>query len=276
MAGMRPTHFSGGVTETAVNPRVGATVMIPKLRWVLRGFYGNYYQAPPLLTASGPLLQFVTSQSLGFIPLRGERDREYQFGISIPFRGWFLDVDNFKTVATNFFDHNNVGESNIFFPITIGKAVIRAWELTLRTPRIAKRAQLRLAYSNQVAYGGGAITGGLTDFSPATPLFPLDHDQRNTLNVGGDVNLPWRSFLAMNFYYGSGFTNGNAPPPYLPGHAQWDASLGKQLGERVSAAVHVLNLTNRRLLLDNSLTFGGFHYNDPRQIYAEVRYRFRY
>jgi hypothetical protein len=276
MAGMRPTHFSGGVTETAVNPRVGATVMIPKLRWVLRGFYGNYYQAPPPLTASGPLLQFVTSQSLGFIPLRGERDREYQFGISIPFRGWFLDVDNFKTVATNFFDHNNVGESNIFFPITIGKAVIRAWELTLRTPRIAKRAQLRLAYSNQVAYGGGAITGGLTDFSPATPLFPLDHDQRNTLNVGGDVNLPWRSFLAMNFYYGSGFTNGNAPPPYLPGHAQWDASLGKQLGERVSAAVHVLNLTNRRLLLDNSLTFGGFHYNDPRQIYAEVRYRFRY
>ncbi len=276
MAGMRPTHFSGGVTETAVNPRVGATVMIPKLRWVLRGFYGNYYQAPPLLTASGPLLQFVTSQSLGFIPLRGERDREYQFGISIPFRGWFLDVDNFKTVATNFFDHNNVGESNIFFPITIGKAVIRAWELTLRSPRIAKRAQLRLAYSNQVVYGGGAITGGLTDFSPATPLFPLDHDQRNTLNVGGDVNLPWRSFLAMNFYYGSGFTNGSAPPPYLPGHAQWDASLGKQLGERVSASVHVLNLTNRRLLLDNSLTFGGFHYNDPRQIYAEVRYRFRY
>jgi hypothetical protein len=28
--------------------------------------------------------------------------------------------------------------------------------------------------------------------------------------------------------------------------------------------------------LDNSLTFGGFHYNDPRAIYAEVRYRFHY
>ena len=55
-----------------------------------------------------------------------------------------------------------------------------------------------------------------------------------------------------------------------------DVSLGKQLGERTSAAVHVLNLTNRRLLLDNSVTFGGFHYNDPRQIYAEVRYRFHY
>ena len=27
---------------------------------------------------------------------------------------------------------------------------------------------------------------------------------------------------------------------------------------------------------DNSLTFGGFHYNDPRQIYGEVRYRFHF
>jgi len=28
--------------------------------------------------------------------------------------------------------------------------------------------------------------------------------------------------------------------------------------------------------LDNSLTFGGFHWNSPREIYAEVRYRFHY
>jgi len=276
MAGVRSTHFSGGVTETRTNPRLGATVIIPKLRWAIRGFYGSYYQAPPLLTASGPLLQFVSSQKLSFIPLHGERDREYQVGISIPFRGWYLDMDNSRTVATNYFDHNNVGESNIFFPITIGKAVIRAWELTLKSPRIANRLQLRLAYSNQVAYGGGAITGGLTDFSPASSLFPLDHDQRNTLNVGGDVKLPGHSNFAMNCYYGSGFTNGNALPRYLPGHTQWDASLSKGLGEHLSAAVHVLNLTNRHLLIDNSLTFGGFHYSDPRQVYAQVRYRFHY
>jgi hypothetical protein len=28
--------------------------------------------------------------------------------------------------------------------------------------------------------------------------------------------------------------------------------------------------------LDNSQTFGGFHWNYPHQIYAEVRYRFHY
>ena len=37
-----------------------------------------------------------------------------------------------------------------------------------------------------------------------------------------------------------------------------------------------LNAANRRFLLDNSPTFGGTHYADPRQIYAGVRYRFHY
>jgi hypothetical protein len=32
----------------------------------------------------------------------------------------------------------------------------------------------------------------------------------------------------------------------------------------------------RRAQLDNSLTFGGFHWNEARQIYAEFRYRIHY
>jgi hypothetical protein len=40
--------------------------------------------------------------------------------------------------------------------------------------------------------------------------------------------------------------------------------------------VHSLNVANRRFLLDNSETFGGTHYADPRQIFAEVRYQFRF
>jgi hypothetical protein len=276
IGGLRPTYFTAGISENAVSPRAGATVVVPRLKWVLRAFYGDYYQAPPLLTASGPLLQFVTSQNLAFIPLRGERDREYQAGITVPYRGWTLDADNFRTVATNFFDHNNVGESNIFFPINIAQALIRGWELTLRSPRIAGRGQLHLAYSNQIAEGAGDITGGLTGFSPPGPLFPLDHDQRNTLSVGGDIRLPAHSFFSTNLYYGSGFTNGNPPPEYLPAHANADLMLGKEFRERLSVSVDALNVTNRHLLIDNSLTFGGFHWNDPRQIYAQVRYRFHY
>ena len=276
MAGMRPTHFSGGVTESAISPRFGAALQVPKLKWVFRAFYGHYYQAPPLLTASGPLLEFVNMNNLGFIPLRGERDEEHQFGVTIPFRGWTLDADNFKTIAQNFFDHNNVGESDIFFPLTIEEATIRGWELTLRSPTIARRAQVHWAYSNQVALAGGVITGGLTNFAFPAGLSPLDHDQRNTLNVGGLLTLPWRSFASTNVYYGSGFSNGMAPPAYLPGHTTVDLSLGKDFGERFSASLSALNVANRHLLIDNGVTFGGFHWNSPREIYLELRYRFHY
>jgi len=290
MGGVRESHFSGGptqsgagaqISETATSPRAGAAVRVPKLNWVFHAFYGHYYQAPPLATASGPLLQFVSASNLGFIPLKGERDEEHQFGVTIPFRGWSLDADNFQTRAVNFFDHNNVGESDLFFPLTISQALIRGWELTLRSPDLWRRARIHLAYSNQVAEGEGAITGGLTDFSPPAGYFPLDHDQRNTLNVGASTILPWKIFAATNIYYGSGFTNGQYDPVtdphlYLPGHTTVDLSLGKTFGERFSASVSALNIANRRLLTDNSVTFGGFHYDDPREIYVQLRYRFHY
>jgi outer membrane cobalamin receptor len=274
--GVRQTHFSGGVVENATSPRVGAALRIPRVKWVFRAFYGRYFQPPPLVTASGPLLEYVTSQNLGFIPLHGERDEEHQFGVTIPLRGWSLDADTFQTRAQNYFDHNNVGESNIFFPLTIGGALIRGWELTLRSPRLWKSAQVHLAYSNQVAQGSGAITGGLTDFSPPQGPFPLDHDQRNTLDVGFEATLPWRMFAASNVYYGSGFTNGAAPPSYLPGHTTADVSIGRKFGERLTVSLTALNVANRHLLTDNSATFGGVHYNKPREIYAELRWRFHY
>jgi hypothetical protein len=280
-AGMRPTRFSGGFSETenAISPRFGAAVNIPRLNWTFRAFYGHYYQAPPLVTITGALLAFCQINNCGFIPLPGERDEEYQVGVAIPYRGWTVDVDNFKTNARNFFDHSCLG-SGACIPITLAHAVIRGWELTLRSPRIARRGQIYLAYSNQIAEGAGPITGGFTSNGPTTPLFPLDHDQRNTLNFGGEVTLPWRSFASTNVYYGSGFSNAFTDAPYpgdhLPQHTTFDLSLGKDFSERFSASLHALNVANRRVDLDNSQTFGGFHWNNPREIFVELRYRFHY
>ena len=130
---------------------------------------------------------------------------------------------------------------------------------------------------------GGAVlavaTSGCTvgpNFTPPAGYFALDHDQRNTANVGFEAKLPSASYASMNAYYGSGFSNGEGSPSHLPSHAEINLSAGKTFGKSFAASVTVLNLANRHLLTDNSLTFGGFHYNNPREIFAEVRYRFGY
>jgi hypothetical protein len=274
--GVRQTHFEGLITENATDPRVGFTVKVPTLNWVLRAFWGKFYQPPPLQTISGPLLEFAQNNNLSFLPLRGERDKEFQYGVTIPLNGWTVDIDQFRTEAQNFFDHNPIGNSNVFFPITISGALIRATELTIRSPRFWSRVQAHLAYSNQTADGIGTITGGLTDFSPPSGYYALDHDQRNTLNVGMDAQLPWQAFASMNLYFGSGFSNGDAPPSHLPSHGSVDLSFGKAFGKSLTASLTALNVTNRHLLIDNSQTFDGMHWNYPREVYVEVHYKFGY
>jgi outer membrane cobalamin receptor len=274
--GVRQTHFDGDLSENATSPRLGATIKLPGGYWLLRGFWGKYYQAPPLTTLAGPLLQFAQNNDLGFLPLRGERDEEYQFGLTIPIHGWTVDIDHFHTAAKNFFDHNNIGNSNAFLPLTIDGAIIAGNELSIRSPKLWSVGSAHLTYSNQTANGFGAVNGGLTDFEPPGGSFALDHDQRNTANIGFDANLPWQAFASADIAYGSGFANGDGTPSHLPGHAELNLSAGKNFGPALSASLTILNVTDRHLLVDNSLTFGGFHYNDPRQIYAQIHYKFGY
>jgi outer membrane receptor for ferrienterochelin and colicin len=277
-AGVRLTHFSGAILESAVSPRLGGAIRIPRLKWVLRGFWGKYYQAPPLSTVSGPLLGYAASQGLGFIPLRGERDQEHQFGLTIPVRGWSIDVNDYHQRARNYFDHNAIGSSDIFFPLTVDGARLYGWEVAVRSPRLFRRGEVSLAYAYAHALGAGAISGGLTDFSPpASGYFLLDHDQRHTLHTTFSFALPYHITAGGNLYYGSGFTDGSADyPTHLQPHTTLDFSAGKSFAEKYTISVTALNTTNRRFLLDNSQTFGGTHYADPRQIYVQFRYRFHY
>ncbi len=292
IAGLRLSQFNASISEHATDPRVGGALKIPRLNWVFSGFYGYYYQAPPLVTATGPLLDLANGQNFTFSPLHGERDIQWQYGVTIPFRNWTLNANNYETRAENWLDHNNIGESNIFWPITWAYAQIQGWSLTLHSPNVLHHGQFHLAYANQIAQATSPITGGLICPVPVTEacpldippgLSPVDHDQRNTLNVGFNSSLPWQTFASANVYYGSGFTNGLVGTPqaqypgnYLPGHTTLDLAIGKTFGEKFTVSANSINVANRRVQLDNSLTFGGFHWNDPRQIYGEVRYRFNY
>ena len=270
--GIRLTHFDGLVNENAADPRVGTAIRIPKVNAVLRAFYGRYYQAPPLDTISGPLL----GPDFGFLPLHGERDEHWEVGLAIPFHGWTFDEDYFHTASRNFLDHDVLGNSNIFLPLTIDHARIYGWETTIRSPEVFHRARIHLAYSHQYAEGAGGVTGGLTDFTPPdTGYFSLDHDQRDTLSTGYDLRLPWTAWTSGNLNFGSGFLNGNGPQ-HLPSHTTFDLSIGKNFGERLSLSFTAINISDNRYLLDTSNTFGGTHYIEPRQFIGSIRWRFHY
>jgi len=285
--GVRLTHFGGTgtntllggnhpISENAADPRLGAAVQIPKLHWVARAFWGRYYQAPPLLTVSGSLLAQCNSADCGFLPLHGERDEQREFGLTIPLAGWTFDVANFRTAARNFFDHDVLGNSNIFFPLTIDRARIHGWETTANSPRVAGRVQFHLAYSHQYAEGAGAVTGGLTNFTPPDAgYFFLDHDQRDTVSTGLNLSLPRRAWTAVNVNYGSGFLDGNGPG-HLPSHTTVDLSIGKSFGENWSVRFSALNVGNNHYMLDNSNTFGGSHFANPRELAFQVKYRFHF
>jgi outer membrane receptor protein involved in Fe transport len=73
------------------------------------------------------------------------------------------------------------------------------------------------------------------------------------------------------------FCRGKAPPTWQTErlYTTFDISAGKAVAESLTLSLTALNLTNRRFLLDNGATFGGTHYAESRQIYLQIRYRFR-
>jgi len=273
-AGVRLTHFSGLVTETVSSPRLGAAIQIPHLGWIVRGAYSRYYQAPPLDTISSGILSVSPDQ--GFLPLRGERDEQHDIGLTIPVHGWTLDFDNFRTGAHNFFDHDALGNSNLFIPLTIQSVRIVGYEATVRSPKLLKKIDLHLAYSHQSVEGSGGVTGGLTDFAPPDAgFFFLDHDQRHTLSTGFTALLSHKSWLSGNVSAGSGFLDGDGPG-HLPAYATLDLAVGHSFGENWSAKLTATNLTDNRYFIDRSNTFGGSHVSDPRMVSVQLRYKFHY
>lgn len=273
-AGVRFTRFSGLVTETAGSPRLGVAIQIPRLHWILRGAYSRYYQAPPLDTISPEVLSVSPDQ--GFLPLRGERDEQRDFGLTIPVRGWVLEFDQFRTGAHNFFDHDALGNSNLFIPLSIESVRIVGYEATVRSPKLFKKIDLHLAYSHQTIEGSGGVTGGLTDFAPpAEGFFFLDHDQRQTLSTGFTAALPRKSWLSGNVSAGSGFLDGDGPG-HLPAYATVDLSVGHSFGENWSAKLTATNLADNRYFIDHSNSFGGSHVSDPRMVSVQLRYKFHY
>ena len=71
--------------------------------------------------------------------------------------------------ANNFLDHSNIGESSIYYPVTVEGALVQAWELTLRSPHLWRYGQGISRIQTRLPSSGGTITGGLICFPIGSP-----------------------------------------------------------------------------------------------------------
>ena len=274
--GLRWERFEGSLTEYGTSPRVGTAITVPKVG-VFRASYGHFYQHPQTSTIAGPLLQFALQTGFGYLPVPGERDNIVELGLGIPVHGWTIDVNGFYNKTKNLVDHEVLGNSNLLFPLTIDNGRVRAFESTLRSPLIAHRLRMHYALSWMEAQGRGEITGGLTNFKPPAnnAYFFLDHDQRVTFTPGFEVDLPAGAWVAGTVIYGSGFLRGDGPA-HLPSHTSGDISVGKDFSKSVTVRVTALNVTNELFLTGIDNSFAGTHYTNPREVTAQVKWKFHY
>jgi outer membrane receptor protein involved in Fe transport len=274
-SGLRVERFAGTLSEHGTSPRLGVAVAAGH-GTVLRASYGRFYQHPQVTTVSGPVLDFALQEGFGILPIPGERDQIWEVGYGVPIGGWTLDFDGFSNQTRNLVDHEVLGNSNLLLPLTIESGRVRAFESTLRSPMLAGRLRWHYALSVMNAQGRGRITGGLTSFAPpAHDYFYLDHDQRVTFNTGIELTLPWAFWLSAAVLHGSGFLLGDGPDHLSP-HTTADVAAGKSLNEQLSIRVTATNLTDATLLTGFANSFAGTHYQNPREIGVQVRYKFHY
>src|SRR6185503_3614442 len=161
--------------------------------------------------------------------------------------------------------HEVLGNSNLLFPLTIESGRIRAFESTLRSPKLFNRLQWHYAFSLMRAQGRGAITGGLTDFAPpADDYFFLDHDQLVTFNTGAEATLPAGCWLSVAVLYGSGYLLGDGPDHLSP-HTTVDLAAAKNITDKLALRLTVANVANTAFLTGFANSFAGTHYQTPRE-----------
>jgi outer membrane receptor protein involved in Fe transport len=62
----------------------------------------------------------------------------------------------------------------------------------------------------------------------------------------------------------------------MPAHTTLDLAAGKDLGQNVSLRVSALNVTNALFLTGFENSFAGTHYANPREVTAQVKFKFHY
>ncbi len=272
--GLRWDRAQAWQTESALQPRLGAQVKVPSTPLTAHAYVGRFFQVAPLEALGVGGAQYAALGAQSFLLVHAERNTQWETGVAMPLGGATLDLTYYDNHATNFLDHEQLGDSSVFLPVNVAKARLRGLEVSASSAP-GRRLRARLVYSHSYAQGLGGVTGGLGDLEARsqTGLYFLDHDQRHSAVASLDWTITSAAWAHLSVQYGSGFLRADGPD-HLPSHVTADAAAGFTFARRWSAAVDVLNLTDRRYFVNQSSEFNGTHMARPRTVSMRVCRRF--
>ena len=211
--GVRIDHYDGLSTNTQVQPRLGASILVPGSGTVLRASYGRTMETPyneNLLLSAG-FGAFGALVGTAAPPPPGQRN-EGEIGIQQGFGRWIvMDFGYFNKHTQNGYDFNVLFNTPIAFPV--------AWDhsrLNGFTGRInllehdGFSAFVVMAHTNAI-FSPPATGGVLLDQPPGD--FRIDHDQKfnATTNLQYTFSKPLGAWAALSWRYDSGLVAGSVP-----------------------------------------------------------------
>ena len=225
--GARFDSYSAFVSQTQIDPRVGAVYELTP-QTTLHAGYAHYFTPPPTeLIAPVTIAKFAnttgalpTSESS---PVTPEKEDYFDIGAIQKIDGGFqLGVDAYYKKARDLLDEGQFGQALIFAPFNYDKGIVKGIEFTDDYNRGPFSAYANVAFSMAVGEGvaSGQFNFDQTELDFINSHFVhLDHDQLVSGSAGAAYKFNDTKYSA-DLLYGSGLRSGFANTDHLPFYSQ--------------------------------------------------------
>jgi hypothetical protein len=191
MVGVRADNYDGLASANALEPRAGATYVLPYLGTVVRGNYGRFFETPynENLILSSQTGQGGLANTFGAnaVPLSPGTRNAYDAGFQQSFGRWLVaDLGYYWKNTDRAFDFDNILGTPIAFPIEWAKSQLRGFSGHLNLVEHGGFSASMVMGTNSARYFYPEVGGLLQTITSTEPtlangqpidVFRIDHDQ---------------------------------------------------------------------------------------------------
>jgi hypothetical protein len=226
--GVRYDHNNLPLTESQLEPRIGAVYYFPGTKTAVRASYNRvlytpeyenilFSSSPQVAALAPPAIQASRDLGGGSLLVHSERQNAYTLGVQQGIGSKIrLDGDLWKRQSTYAGDQDQFFNTGIVFPLAFTSGDLHGWDLRLDLAETAGfRGYLSLGHTRAIYVAppvGGLFLDASVLGSVTSGPFLIDHDQDLQLQSGVTYDLGKSGvWLGANVRYDSGLVSGAAP-----------------------------------------------------------------